>query len=36
MWAREFDEMADREERLHQLRLWRNRMRKAIRRPVTA
>lgn len=35
IWARDFDEMAERQEQLQRLRLWRNRMRKAFR-PVTA
>lgn len=36
IWARDFDEMAARHERLQRLRIWRNQMRKAFRRAVTA
>ena len=38
LWEREFDEMADaeerRRERLQQLRSWRNRVRRAFRAPA--
>lgn len=36
IWARDFDELAERREQLQRLCLWRNRMRRAFRRTATA